>query len=79
MLTGMDKTERKEMTDDEVALYNYLYATEPEKAEEYLNWLTSSLYGRQRRRRRQDGRRPLIKTLAQDFSIRRPAPSSACR
>lgn len=51
LLTGLDKTERQQMTNDEIAMYNYLYATDPEKAEEYLEWLTGSLYKRQRQER----------------------------
>lgn len=48
MLTGMDKAEQLQMTDKEVKLYNYMYATDPARAQEYLNFLQQDLYARQR-------------------------------
>ena len=48
--TGTDKSYLQEMTDDEIAIYNYLYATNKSEAEAYLGWLTSDLNARQRER-----------------------------
>lgn len=46
---GLDNSERGEMTDDEIATFNYLYATRsPEEAYEYIDYLTSDLNARQR-------------------------------
>lgn len=48
-LLGLDSSERGEMTDDEIATFNYIYATEsPEAAYEYIDYLTSDLNYRQR-------------------------------
>ena len=48
-LLGLDSSERGEMTDDEIAIFNYIYATEsPEAAYEYIDYLTSDLNYRQR-------------------------------
>lgn len=48
-LLGLDNSERGEMTDDEIAIFNYIYATEsPEAAYEYIDYLTSDLNYRQR-------------------------------
>ena len=47
-LLGLDSSERGEMTDDEIAIFNYIYATEsPEAAYEYIDYLTSDLNYRQ--------------------------------
>jgi len=46
---GLDNSERGEMTDDEIATFNYLYATSgSEAAYEYIDYLTSDLNARQR-------------------------------
>ena len=46
---GLDNSERGEMTDDEIATFNYLYATRsPEEAYAYIDYLTSDLNARQR-------------------------------
>lgn len=46
---GLDNSERKEMTDDEIAIFNYLYATKgSDAAYEYIETLTSDLNYRQR-------------------------------
>ena len=46
---GLDNSERKEMTDDEISVFNYLYATQgSEVAYEYIETLTSDLNYRQR-------------------------------
>lgn len=48
-LLGLDNSERGEMTDDEIATFNYIYATEsPEAAYEYIDYLTADLNYRQR-------------------------------
>ena len=48
-LLGLDNSERGEMTDDEIAIFNYIYATEsPEAAYEYIDYLTAGLNYRQR-------------------------------
>lgn len=48
-LLGLDNSERGEMTDDEIAIFNYIYATEsPEAAYEYIDYLTADLNYRQR-------------------------------
>lgn len=48
-LLGLDNSERGEMTDDEIATFNYLYATRgSEAAYEYIDHLTSDLNARQR-------------------------------
>ena len=48
-LLGLDKSERGEMTDDEIAIFNYLYATQgSDVAYEYIDYLTSDLNARQR-------------------------------
>lgn len=46
---GLDDSERLEMTDDEIAIFNYIYATQsPEAAYQYISDLTSELNFRQR-------------------------------
>ena len=46
---GLDNSERGEMTDDEIKIFNYLYATQgSETAYEYIKYLTSDLNARQR-------------------------------
>lgn len=48
-LLGLDKSERGEMTDDEISIFNYLYATQgSDVAYEYIDYLTSDLNARQR-------------------------------
>lgn len=48
-LLGLDNSERLEMTDDEIAIFNYIYATQsPEAAYQYISDLTSELNFRQR-------------------------------
>ena len=48
-LLGLDSSERGEMTDDEIATFNYLYATRgSEEAYAYIDYLTSDLNARQR-------------------------------
>lgn len=48
-LLGLDNSERGEMTDDEIAIFNYIYATQsPEAAYEYIDYLTGDLNYRQR-------------------------------
>lgn len=54
-LLGLDNSERREMTDDEIATFNYLYAqdtangdTEHKNAYAYIDYLTSDLNYRQR-------------------------------
>ena len=49
---GADQSQRLQMTDEEIGIYNYLHATQgAEKAREYLDFLNSDL---NRRRREQD-------------------------
>lgn len=46
---GLDDSERLEMTDEEIAVFNYIYATQsPEAAYQYISDLTSQLNFRQR-------------------------------
>lgn len=46
---GLDKSFLQTMTEDEIGIFNYLYATQsPEKAYEYINFLTSELTARDR-------------------------------
>ena len=46
---GLDDSERGEMTDDEIATFNYLYATRgSDEAYAYIDYLTSDLNARQR-------------------------------
>ena len=46
---GLDSSERGEMTDDEIATFNYLYATRgSDEAYAYIDYLTSDLNARQR-------------------------------
>ncbi|MEE1171706.1 MAG: hypothetical protein U0K87_05065 [Ruminococcus sp.] len=46
---GLDNSERREMEEEEVAIFNYLYATQgSETAYEYIKYLTSDLNARQR-------------------------------
>ena len=46
---GLDNSERGEMKDHEIAIFNYLYATQgSETAYEYIKYLTSDLNARQR-------------------------------
>lgn len=54
-LLGLDNSERREMTDDEIAIFNYLYAqdtangdTEHSNAYAYIDYLTKDLNYRQR-------------------------------
>lgn len=48
-LLGLDNSERGEMTKDEIAIFNYIYATQgKEAAYEYITYLTSDLNARQR-------------------------------
>ena len=48
-LLGLDNSERGEMTKDEIAIFNYIYATQgKEAAYEYIAYLTSDLNARQR-------------------------------
>lgn len=54
-LLGLDNSERREMTDDEIALFNYLYAqdsangdAEHKNAYAYIDYITSDLNYRQR-------------------------------
>ena len=49
---GVDKSERREMTEDEVAIFNYLYATEgSEAAYEYVDHITTGPVGLTARQR----------------------------
>ena len=51
-LLGLDKSERGEMTDDEIKIFNYLYATQgSDAAYEYIEQITSDLNIRQREAR----------------------------
>lgn len=46
---GLDNSERGEMTDDEIAIFNYLYATRgSDEAYAYIDYLTTDLNARQR-------------------------------
>ena len=46
---GTDNTERLQMTDDEIKIFNYIYKTEgKDKAYEYVSYLESDLNARQR-------------------------------
>ena len=48
-LVGVDKGERKEMTPEEISIFNYIYSTEGrEAAYEYVEFLTEDLNARQR-------------------------------
>ena len=48
-LLGLDNSERGEMTDDEISIFNYIYATQGSKAAyAYIDELTSDLNARQR-------------------------------
>lgn len=48
-LLGLDNGERRQMTDDEIGIFNYLYATQgAEAAYEYIDYLTADLNYRQR-------------------------------
>lgn len=48
-LLGLDNSERGEMTDDEISIFNYIYATQgSEAAYAYIDELTSDLNARQR-------------------------------
>lgn len=48
-LLGLDDSFLQTMTEDEIGIFNYLYATQsPEKAYEYINFLTSELTARDR-------------------------------
>ena len=48
-LLGLDNSERKEMTDDEIAIFNYLYATKgKDEAYDYIEYITENLNARQR-------------------------------
>lgn len=54
-LLGLDNSERGEMTDDEIAIFNYIYATEsPDAAYAYIDYLTADLNYRERVRAEQD-------------------------
>ena len=48
---GLDTSYLQEMTDDEIAIYNYLYQLNKPQADEYLQFLISDLTYRQRQRR----------------------------
>ena len=49
-LLGLDNSERGEMTNDEIATFNYLYATRgSDEAYAYIDYLTSDLNARQRK------------------------------
>ena len=49
VLFGTDGAERLQMTDDEIAIYNYVYATQgKDAAENYVGYLTSYLNERER-------------------------------
>ena len=51
-LLGLDKSERREMEDDEIKIFNYLYATQgSDAAYEYIDLITSDLNIRQREAR----------------------------
>lgn len=48
-LLGLDNSERGEMTDEEIGIFNYLYATQgPDTAYQYITDITSELNARQR-------------------------------
>ena len=48
-LAGLDNSERREMTDEEIAIFNYIYATQsPEAAYQYISDMTAELNSRQR-------------------------------
>lgn len=48
-LLGLDNSERGEMTDEEISIFNYLYATQgSDAAYEYIDYITSELNYRQR-------------------------------
>ena len=54
---GLDSGEQQEMNEDEIAVYNYLYATEgPEAAKEFISKITSDLNYRERKRREEEAR-----------------------
>ena len=46
---GTDNTRLKNMTDDEIALFNYLYASNPDRAYDFVNALTPRLNAEQRK------------------------------
>lgn len=51
---GLDNSERGEMTDEEIGIFNYLYATQgSEAAYEYIDYITSDLNFRQRQSEQQ--------------------------
>ena len=58
---GLDDSERQEMTDEEIALFNYLYALDTERGDAehstayaYIDYLTSDLNYRQRKKAEED-------------------------
>lgn len=52
LLAGVDKGEVKQMKDDEIARFNYLYATKgPETAYKYIYYITDELNARERKER----------------------------
>ena len=54
-LLGLDNSERGEMTDEEIAIFNYIYATQnPEAAYQYISDITSELNFRQRQSAEED-------------------------
>lgn len=58
---GLDDSERQEMTDEEIAMFNYLYALDTERGDAehstayaYIDYLTSDLNYRQRKKAEED-------------------------
>ena len=54
---GLDSVEQQEMNEDEIAVYNYLYATEGrDAAKKFVTTITSDLNYRERKRREEEAR-----------------------
>lgn len=54
---GLDSGEQQEMNEDEIAVYNYLYATEGrDAAKKFVTTITSDLNYRERKRREEEAR-----------------------
>lgn len=69
---GIDKSYLQEMTDSEIGIYNYLYATQgKEAAQEYIVDLTSNLNARQRAKKEEYWRSYAAESpvLASTFSV----------
>ena len=55
---GVDGGEKQEMSEDEIAVYNYLYATEgPDAAKKFVTTITSDLNYRERKRREEEAQK----------------------